>query len=320
MTATYVDVSAPFRVIGPDMPGEPADEREKFARVTREYPDENAEALQRAFLQSKLRMARTDPDVDLEYREHMASALAERFERDFGVTEEPVPVHLGYGFLYYQTFKRYFATGTSLGWDIICPDTPGGNVNDFLYVTGMNRAVRGLEAFVAYFAQNASSFCVWDWARPAPQLQVDVPLAFIGDYRRTVDSHGLPRHRCHEHDCGVVSRNVEQHGAPLEPCPKPPRPHLPVRLPSDAGPADSDEHLRELGAHRGDLAALLLGHQAAGVPRRLHLHAGLRRQLGSLGVAYAQPELRPQRQRRLPRRIPRPQLQLRGQELIPQEH
>jgi hypothetical protein len=204
MTATYVDVSAPFRVIGPDMPGEPADEREKFARITREHPDENAEALQRAFLQSKLRMARTDPDVDLEYREHMASALAERFERDFGVTEEPVPVRLGYGFLYYQTFKRYFATGTSLGWDIICPDTPGGNVNDFLYVTGMNRAVRGLEAFVAYFAQNASSFCVWDWARPAPQLQVDVPLAFIGDYRRTVDSHGLPRQII-----GVTNTTVE---------------------------------------------------------------------------------------------------------------
>ncbi|MFC9680389.1 hypothetical protein [Streptomyces sp. NPDC056948] len=194
MTVTYVDVSAPFRIIGPDMPGEPADEREKFARITTEYPDENAEALQRAFLQSKLRLARTDPDLDLEDRDRMASALAERFEQDFGVTEEPVPTRLGYGFLYYQSFKRAFSTGTSLGWDIICPDTPGGNVRDFLYVTAMNRAVKGHEAFVAYYAQHAPSFCLWDWAQPAPhQLQLDVPWSSMGAYRRTVNSHGLPR-------------------------------------------------------------------------------------------------------------------------------
>ncbi|MFB6641595.1 hypothetical protein ACFCYF_30625 [Streptomyces chartreusis] len=194
MTATYVDVSAPFRIIGQDMPGEPADEREKFERLTKEHPDEYAEALQQAFLQSKLHLARTDPDMDLEDRDRMASALAEQFEQDFGVTQEARPIHVGYGFLYYQTFKRYFATGTSLGWDIICPDSPGGNVSNWLYVTAMNRAVRGLEAFVSYYGQNWSTFSVWDWARPAPnQLVVDVPLAFIGDYRRTVTSHGMPR-------------------------------------------------------------------------------------------------------------------------------
>ncbi|MGA5899021.1 hypothetical protein [Streptomyces venetus] len=205
MTATYVDVSAPFRIIGPDMPGEPADEREKFARITTDYPDEKAEALRWAFLQSRLRMARTDPYMDLEDRDRMASALAERFEQDFGVTEEPVPTRLGYGFLYYPTFKRDFATGTAVGWDIICPDTPGGNVDNFLYVTATNRAVRGPEAFVAYFAQNAPSFCVWDWAQPAPdQLRLDVPWSSMVEYRRTVNAHGLSRQVI-----GVTNTTVE---------------------------------------------------------------------------------------------------------------
>ncbi|MFB7448978.1 hypothetical protein [Streptomyces sp. NPDC056194] len=193
MATTYIDVSAPSRIIGPEMPGDPADEREYFTRITKENPDENADARQRAFALSRLRLARTHPDGDLEDRERTVSALAERLQLDSSDMEIPVPGGVGYGFYYYETFKRDFATGTSLGWDIYCPTTAGGNVNNFLFLTGMNRAVLGLEALISYYDQNTPSFLVWDWARTPPSFQVNMPWASLGPYRRTVNSHGLSR-------------------------------------------------------------------------------------------------------------------------------
>ncbi|MFD6878345.1 hypothetical protein ACFYM0_36735 [Streptomyces sp. NPDC006487] len=193
MTTTILDVSAPFRAIGMDMPGEPADEREQFARITREYPDEDVEAARQAFLLSKLHMVRTHPTLDLDERGATVSAMAEQLGLDALAEQQPVPGGVGYGFYYYDAFKRAFSTGTSLGWDIICPNTPGGNVNNFLYVTAMNRAVLGLEAYVHYYAQTAPRFKVYDWARPANPWQTDLPWSHMTEYLRNVSSHGQTR-------------------------------------------------------------------------------------------------------------------------------
>ncbi|MET9959386.1 hypothetical protein ABZ128_09925 [Streptomyces sp. NPDC006326] len=168
MTTTHPEVSAPFRIVGPDMPGEPADEREKFARITVVYPDEDAEAARRAFLLSKLHLVRTHPG-DIDDRERMVSALADRLGLDLQGEEEAAGGGVGYGFFYNEGFRRAFATGTSLGWEVICPDLPGGNVDDHLHLTAMNRAALGPDAFVSYHGQTAPRFRVYDWARP-PRL------------------------------------------------------------------------------------------------------------------------------------------------------
>ncbi|WP_328965670.1 hypothetical protein [Streptomyces virginiae] len=203
MTTNYLDVSAPSRIIGPDMPGEPGDEREKFACITEEYPDEVAEAARRAFLLSKLHSARTHPEGDIDDREHLVAALADRLGLDEQGKEEEVGGGVGYGFFYNEGFRRAFATGTSLGWDILCPDLPGGNVNNYLHLTAMNRAALGLEAFVSYYAQTAPRFKVYDWARPATPWQLDLPWSFMNPYLRDV-----PFHRARQ-AMGVTNTTVE---------------------------------------------------------------------------------------------------------------
>src|SRR5262245_17243129 len=55
---------------------------------------------------------------------------------------------------YTSAFRTAFARGTSLYYEIVCPTQPGGNVNNWLYLTATNRAQKGVEAFVAYRGQN----------------------------------------------------------------------------------------------------------------------------------------------------------------------
>ena len=57
---------------------------------------------------------------------------------------------------YTSAFRSAFARGTSLYYEIVCPTQPGGNVNTWLYLTGMNRAQRGVEAFVSYQGQKTT--------------------------------------------------------------------------------------------------------------------------------------------------------------------
>ncbi|MFD9339394.1 hypothetical protein ACFWBF_34130 [Streptomyces sp. NPDC060028] len=190
MTTTLLDVTAPPRLTGLEMPEESGDERARFYRITNEYPDEQVEAARQAFLLSKIHLLRTHPTLEFDEREAMLSALTSKLDLDSLSTQEPVPGGVGYGFYYNDPFKKAFATGTSLGWDVICPNTPGGNVNNFLYVTAMNRAVRGLEAYVHYFAQTPPRFKVYDWARPSTPWQLDMPWSSMGEYLRNVSSHG----------------------------------------------------------------------------------------------------------------------------------
>ncbi|MER7735666.1 hypothetical protein ABTX80_32755 [Streptomyces erythrochromogenes] len=195
-TTPHPDVSPPSRIIGPDMPGEPADEREKFTRITEGYPDEEAEAARRAFLLSKLHSARTHPVGDLDDRERMVAAVAERLgldERAKEAEEEEAGGGIGYGLLYNEGFRRALATGTSLSWDIICPDRPGGNVDSHLRVTAMNRAALGPEAFVSYYAQREPRFRLFDWARPAAPWRLDLPWSLMAPYLRSVPFHGAVR-------------------------------------------------------------------------------------------------------------------------------
>lgn len=193
--ATAVDISTPTPapVNGKGMPGDPADERERFSRITREYPDEKHELSERAFLASKVHLARTHPTLDPAEREDVLSELAERLGRAaLEPVQPPVPAStgVGYGVFYHTPFRTAFTQGTSLSWDVVCPNPPGGNVNTWLYVTAMNRADKGIEAFVSYNAQQAPRFHVFDWARPGAHWQTDIPWSSMGAYLRTVSAHG----------------------------------------------------------------------------------------------------------------------------------
>lgn len=144
-------------------------------------PDQQVE---RAFVTGKLKLLRTHPRLHPLSR----AAVADKFRMNAPAMlaqEEagPVPGGVGYGMFFNSAFKTGFATGTAISWEIICPTTPGGNVNTWLYVTATNRAGKGVEAFVSYQGQNAFTFNIFDWARPeAERWQPATPFANLGAY------------------------------------------------------------------------------------------------------------------------------------------
>lgn len=172
------------------MPTKLHDARRAFAKITSDTPrDEEAE---RAFLAAKIHMVRTHPRLDLYQRGSAYADLAERVghQRLLDVEAEgPVPGGVGYGFFYDDPFKQGFARGTSLYWEIVCPNPPGGNVNTFLYLTAMNRAAKGIEAFVSYNGQNEPHFRVFDWAR-SDHWQTNCPFGTLTDYLDSAAAHG----------------------------------------------------------------------------------------------------------------------------------
>jgi len=192
MTDTLtIDVQdLPFPAAGLDAPLVTADERGTFAGLTREaVSDRDAE---RAFLASKAHLVRTHPRL----RPADRSAVLDELSSAAGyalpearAVEGPVPGGVGYGVFYEPSFKGGFALGTSLYYDIVCPTQPGGNVDTWLYLTAMNRAGRGIEAFVSYFAQNQPRFKVFDWAR-TDHWQIDLAWSSLGSYLGTVSAHG----------------------------------------------------------------------------------------------------------------------------------
>ncbi|MEW2051131.1 hypothetical protein [Streptomyces sp. NPDC005476] len=192
MTST-LDRQAPLPIPGSDMPGAPADEREAFSDISATYPDDHAESAEQAFLTSKVNLARTHPKLEFADRDAALSELADRLGESALTLQEredaPVPGGVGYGIFYNTPFKTGFGQGTSVYWDAVCPVAPGGNVNDWLYVTAMSRAGKGMEAFVSYHAQDAPRFKVFDWAR-TDHWQIDTPWSSLGNYLGTANAHG----------------------------------------------------------------------------------------------------------------------------------
>jgi len=158
-----------------------------FADFTRATP--LPEGAEQAFKKSKLHLLRTAPIPP-----HQRNALVQRFLKDSfisvtSVESGPTPGGVGYGMFYTPAFKGAFQAGTGLAWGIVCPIPPGGNVSDWLYLTGMNRAGLGCEAFVAYHGQNDITFNVFDWSR-SPQWQVHRPLSSMPEYLGTITANG----------------------------------------------------------------------------------------------------------------------------------
>lgn len=167
-----------------------ADMTTEFARLTKTTP-RNLGAEQ-AFITSKLHMVMTHPTLHPTIREAgIAQLLAVVKKPVRKTTTPPFPGGVGYGMFYNDQFKVNFTTGTAIYWEIVCPNPPGGNVNDFLYLTATNRSAKGVEAFISYQGQNQTYFKVFDWAR-ADHWQTNVSFASLGNYLRTDSAHGHP--------------------------------------------------------------------------------------------------------------------------------
>jgi hypothetical protein len=174
------------------VPGSPTgDARALFQEMTKLSPRDAA--AEQAFLASKAHMALTHPALGLQARREAASAMAEEISKAALPEDAPVPGGVGYGMFYNDAFKKNWATGTAIYWEIICPTPPGGNVNTFLYLTATNRSGRGVEAFISYNGQGDTYFKVFDWARfPDAPWQTNIPFANLAGYVRTESAHGHP--------------------------------------------------------------------------------------------------------------------------------
>jgi hypothetical protein len=151
--------------------------------------------VQHAFVASKLKLLRTHPGLHPLSREAAASKYREQVAATLSATvdADPVPGGVGYGMFYNSAFKTGFATGTAISCELICPTTPGGNVNTWLYLTATNRSSKGVEAFVSYQGQSAFKFSIFDWARPEPQRwQLSKPFADLGNYLGVEVVQGTP--------------------------------------------------------------------------------------------------------------------------------
>lgn len=101
---------------------------------------------------------------------------------------------VGYGFTYNSGFKTDYATGVTISYDIICPTKAGGNNANYLYLTATNRAAKGVEAYVSYYAQNDLEFVVFDWAQPeGSRWQVHIDYDDLSKYLKTKTIHGVSR-------------------------------------------------------------------------------------------------------------------------------
>jgi len=175
----------------PDRPHTATEDRQAmFAEMSAEAPAD-AE-FRAAFLQSKLRLAHTDPTLELAARDQAVAQLVDVLgvpaERMHG---QPTPGGVGYGLFYTPAFKTAWGRGTSFSCDYVCPSPPGGNVNTWLYLTATNRAGLGVEALVAYNGQGTPQFMVFDWAR-TDHWQTNIPFTSLGNYLTTTSAHGYP--------------------------------------------------------------------------------------------------------------------------------
>lgn len=175
-------------------PGTPQlgrDARHTFSALTaKTQPDIK---FRNRFLENRARTASTHPFLSAPQRQAALRELKSLFS--VKVTKEsapPVPGGVGYGTFYSQAFRIAFSEGTALYWEVVCPSAPGGNVSDYLYITGMNRASLGVEALVKYFGQTDPHFIVFDWSRDEQsRWQHEVSLSSMGSYLRQEISHGV---------------------------------------------------------------------------------------------------------------------------------
>jgi hypothetical protein len=103
---------------------------------------------------------------------------------------------VGFGMIYTPQFRSAYQAGTGIAWGIVFSVPPGGSVSGWLYITAMNRASLGAEAFVAYDGQTNVSFNVVDWSDPSQisnpaQWPVRRDISTMQDYLGQIPVNGV---------------------------------------------------------------------------------------------------------------------------------
>jgi len=147
MSERTLFLEVPVPVLGRrEPPVEVRDQREAFGTISSN--SDRDEIAERAFMLSKAHLIKTDPTLDGAGRHSALAELAESLGTAFVEALElaaapvravetleprvaPVPGGAGYGFFYTVPFKSAFAQGTSLFFELICPDLPGGECQRF---------------------------------------------------------------------------------------------------------------------------------------------------------------------------------------------
>lgn len=174
------------------LPSGVSDQRAAFARITAATPIDPG--LRAGFVRSKLLTAHRHFGNDPQARARAVDSVARSLGPDArlgmeGLETGPAPGGVGYGVFYGDGFKTGWARGTAISCRYICPWKPGGNVDTWLYLTATNRSALGVEAFVAYYAQETPQFLVFDWARP-DHWQIGISFAALGKYLLKQTAHG----------------------------------------------------------------------------------------------------------------------------------
>jgi hypothetical protein len=154
------------------------DVRDEVTRLTRQTPRDPQEV--RLFLESRKALIRSHAGLPPAEKQRAIAHVEEIMSG--GKVTLPTPGGVGYGVIYDQSLRSSFGTGTVLTVNYICPDKPGGNVSNTVYLTATNRSARGVEALMHYQAQNLVEFRVYDWARPGQEWQVTLNHAALADY------------------------------------------------------------------------------------------------------------------------------------------
>jgi hypothetical protein len=159
--------------IGSPMPF--SDYRAETSRITSRTPIDPI--FRAAFLHSKIHILKTHPTLSPAQRMQLMTDFAPRLGAiSAELIHQPVPGGVGYGTYFDPNFKTSFDAGTEITWNVVCPPAPGGNVNNYLYITSTNRSSLGVEALVSYSPGGQLSFMVYDWAQTSDRRwQVNLP-------------------------------------------------------------------------------------------------------------------------------------------------
>jgi hypothetical protein len=166
----------------PDLPHGPEGDLRAWAAAT--SANNPADKAQRAaFVKRKVLTAFTNPSASKEKRVLAAQETAQSLGVQLqDVLDQPTPGGVGMGLIFTDDYRIAWGQGTSLRYDIVCPLLPGGNVSTWLYLTATNRSKMGVEALVAYHAQDEARLFIWDWALQTPGFVVDIPLSSLQAY------------------------------------------------------------------------------------------------------------------------------------------
>jgi hypothetical protein len=168
------------------------DVREKMERISQDNPATEEE--KRAFYRHKARLIK-DSDIAPDDKDRLLGNLSEGLsdrETKFALDEPldkrpPTPGGVGYGVIY-NDGAYAFNNATALYFYIVTPGAVGGNSQTWFYLTATNRSVKGVEAFVSYYAQDAPTFKVFDWAKTGDDhWALAIPYQNLGDYRITYE-------------------------------------------------------------------------------------------------------------------------------------